>query len=74
MLRRNDIVVELDPKGAPRSPYGRVVRRIDATHVEAFFKKYLPKQIEHTDTTNFCNLLHAYNRAVNLVDLLEQAY
>lgn len=34
MLRRNDIVVELDPKGAPWSPYGRVNRRIDATHVE----------------------------------------
>jgi len=34
MLRRNNIVVERDPKGAPWSPYGRVVRRIDATHVQ----------------------------------------
>jgi len=47
----------------------------DSRMVDAFFARYLPAGCEHTDATNFCNLLHAYARKKpTLVDLLEEAY
>lgn len=36
-LKRNDIVMEKDHKGAPWSPYGRVWRRIDDSRVQVIF-------------------------------------